>query len=249
MSFDPASPMVFIKGSATITQVTHFEFSIEQKTTDIKIQQLMDEGFTWICANQLDAAVQAFSDACKLETRNVHLMGKARANLGVALAKLGKTQEAQRCYREVETKEVSADLKALCFSNQALILMEEGRIELAFTYLLMALQCNPQNQALLARIANNHGIIYQRQNKLTDARESFLGGLEFVQGTDDIRTMVRLLNNLAAVSLALEELDAAKRYLDDIAKCLKEEAEIPYQLAQMIAQNRQLLNRRLRSIT
>jgi len=249
MSFDPTSPTVFTQGSFTFTQVTHFEFSVEQQMTDRKINELLDEGLTWICANQLDAAMQAFQEACRLETRNIHLAGKVRANLGVVLTKLGMTKEAETCYLEIERQEVSGDLKALSLSNRALILLEEGKLREAFLLLQEALKCAPQNAALLARIANNNGIIFQRQKNFADARRCFLNGLGYVKETDDKRTMIRLLNNLAAISIALDDFDAARGYLNDIAGCLKEGVDTPYQLAQLIAQNRLLLNHKLRSIT
>ena len=223
--------------------VTHMGVSVEQQmSTDRKIENLITEGFAWLAIEQMQTALQAFSEASKLRTSNVYLMATIENNIGVALAKLGKVQEAEEHYLRAEKlKFESNNLKARILNNKALLLLARNEIEQAQCFLLEASSLFPSDKALLAKIQNNLGISYKRKNNLPVAMSWFLDSLSSIRESDDLRTAIRVLNNLGALYLETGTYGEAKKCLDEANHLLATIGERFPDLSEMIARNRQLL--------
>jgi tetratricopeptide (TPR) repeat protein len=113
--------------------------------------------------SRFEEALVAFQRCLQLEERNV----KAKSNLGLALAGLGRAAEAQATYREaISWQAESASKVAEPYIDLGDLLLDQNQTDQAVALLMQANAISPED----VRIPEMLGKAYWRQNKLEDAR-------------------------------------------------------------------------------
>jgi tetratricopeptide (TPR) repeat protein len=113
--------------------------------------------------NRFEEAVEAFEQCLKLDSKNV----KAETNLGLSLAALGRTSEAQSAYRNaIAQQEGDAQKNSETFIDFGNLLLDENQPEDAIKYLSKAREIAPQE----FRVFQSLGKAYLRLNKLPEAQ-------------------------------------------------------------------------------
>lgn len=120
-------------------------------------------GRTKYNVNRFEEAIAAFQRCLRLEGRNV----KAKSNLGLSLAGLGKVTEAQAAYREAISWQVESAVKiAEPYIDLGDLLLDQNQMDEAVAFLLQANAISPEDP----RVPELLGKAYWRQNKLQEAQ-------------------------------------------------------------------------------
>lgn len=113
--------------------------------------------------NRFAEAIEAFQRCLRLEERNV----KAKSNLGLSLAGLGKAAEAQAAYREAISWQAEKAVKiAEPYIDLGELLLDQNQMDEAVAFLLQANAIPPEDP----RVPELLGKAYWRQNKLPEAQ-------------------------------------------------------------------------------
>jgi Tfp pilus assembly protein PilF len=113
--------------------------------------------------NHLQEAVEAFRRCLQLQERNV----KAKSNLGLSLAGLGRVAEAQSTYREAIAWQAQSAVKtAEPYIDLGDLLLDQNQTDEAVVLLLTADAISPED----VRVPEMLGKAYWRQNKLEEAQ-------------------------------------------------------------------------------
>lgn len=113
--------------------------------------------------NRFEEAIAAFQRCLRLEGRNV----KAKSNLGLSLAGLGKVTEAQAAYREAISWQAERAVKiAEPYIDLGDLLLDQNQMDEAVALLLQANAISPEDP----RVPEMLGKAYWRQNKLQESQ-------------------------------------------------------------------------------
>jgi tetratricopeptide (TPR) repeat protein len=113
--------------------------------------------------NHFADALNSFAHCLALDPRHV----KAKANLGLALEGLHRTEEAAAAYRAaISWEEQGATASAEPYIDLGSLLLEQNQNEQAVTYLLQAVKIAPEEVRARERL----GTAYFRLNKLSEAQ-------------------------------------------------------------------------------
>jgi len=166
---------------------------------------LVAEGNEYLARGNYAMAVQRFAEALAVspEEEDLHY------NLAIALAKLGRTQEAKQHY--LHALQIYPDY-ADARNNLGNLLMTENKVEEAIEQFKEAIKITPENPAF----HNNLGTAFARQRKLPESIVEF--GEAVKQRPSYVEARVNLANALLASSRVEEciaQLDEALRLKPD----------------------------------
>jgi Flp pilus assembly protein TadD len=113
--------------------------------------------------NHFEEAIEAFQRCLQMEKRNV----KAKSNLGLSLAGLGRSAEAQATYREAISWQAESAAKiAEPYIDLGDLLLDQNQTDEAVALLIQADAISPEDP----RVSEMLGRAYWRQNKLQNAQ-------------------------------------------------------------------------------
>ena len=163
-----------------------------------RVVALITEGNQLLAQGNYAGAAQKFEQAVAISPDQEDL----HYNLAIALAKLGKTQDAKKHYEEA--LRIFPDYPE-AHNNLGNLLMNENKLEEAINRFREAIKNMPEN----ASFHNNLGTAFGRQGKVTEAMS------EFEEAIKHSPTYVEARVNLANTFLATGRVDEAIAQLNE----------------------------------
>jgi tetratricopeptide (TPR) repeat protein len=155
--------------------------------------------------NRFAEAIHAFEECLKLEPANV----KAEANRGLALAALGRAEEALAAYRHAIVMQEAAPVKtAEPFIDLGDLLLDQNQLEEALADLLKAREISPEE----SRVHESLGKVYLRLNKLPEAQTEFEKTISLAPGDAAAHYMLgQVYRKKGLLAEAKAEFDRAEK--------------------------------------
>jgi tetratricopeptide (TPR) repeat protein len=153
--------------------------------------------------NRFEEAITAFEKCLRLENRNV----RAKANLGLSLAGLGRTAQAEAAYREAIAWQADLNVKvAEPYIDLGDLLLDQNRTEDAMLALTQAQAIAPEEP----RVPELLGKGLVRQNKFAEARIQLEKAVKLMPGSAaDHYLLGQAYRKLGMSDKAKSELDVA----------------------------------------
>ena len=162
-------------------------------------------GRTKYCENRFEEAIAAFERCLQLDNKNI----KAKANLGLSLAGLGKFAEAEAAYREAIAWQADLTVKvAEPYIDLGALFLDQGQTDEAIVVLKQAQAIAPEEP----RVPELLGKAWSRQNKFEEARTQLEKAVKLTPGSAADHYL------LGQVYLKLGMREKAKSELDLAAK-------------------------------
>jgi tetratricopeptide (TPR) repeat protein len=160
-------------------------------------------GRTKYIENRFEEAIAAFERCLRLENRNV----KAKSNLGLSLAGLGRTAQAQAAYREAIAWQTDLQVKvAEPYIDLGDLLLDQNQTEDSILALTQAQTIAPEEP----RVPELLGKALWRQNKFADARIQLEKAVKLTPGSAaDHYLLGQVYRKLGMSDKAKSELDVA----------------------------------------
>jgi len=163
-----------------------------------RIVALVTEGNQLLARRDYAGAVQKYEQAVAIEPGDEDL----HYNLAIALAKLGKTEEAKKHY--AEALQIFPD-HGEARNNLGNLLMKENKLDEAIDQFREAVRIVPGN----ASFHNNLGTAFGRQGNVAEAIKEFAEAVKLTPAYVEARV------NLANASLAAGQVDEAVTQLNE----------------------------------
>ena len=160
-------------------------------------------GRTKYAENRFEEAIAAFEHCLRLENRNV----KAKSNLGLSLAGLGRTEQAEAVYREAIAWQAEWKVKlAEPYIDLGDLLLDQNQTEDAIVALTQAQVIAPEEP----RVPELLGRALSRQNKFAEARIHLEKAVKLSPGSAaDHYLLGQVYRKLGMPEKAKAELDVA----------------------------------------
>jgi signal transduction histidine kinase len=175
-------------------------------------QQLLDQGIAAYAKGNYNDAIPLFKKCvagCRAQA-NINMLGRAYNNLGNALSRTGKSEEALKCYQL--SIEASGRIKdnstiAKTSKNIGALYAEQKDFELAMQYYTTAMAYGRllKDDSIIADCFNNIGVVYEQQFKFEEALESYQRALAIYRLANDEVHIAITLNNLSIVYKCLKD--------------------------------------------
>jgi Tfp pilus assembly protein PilF len=183
----------------------------EAQGDEDRVVALVTEGNELLAQGNYPAAVQQYQQAVAIspEEEDLHY------NLAIALAKLGKTEDAKKHYEEA--LRIFPDY-AEAHNNLGNLLMNEGKLEEATAHFREAIKGIPEN----ASFHNNLGTAFARQGNVAEAMGRFEEAVKL--SPTYVEARVNLANTFLAngrVEEAVVQLNEALRLRPDFKPALQ----------------------------
>jgi len=188
----PATGLNLPQTTATLSNKTEAEAGEDRVVT------LVSEGNQLLARGNYAEAAQRYEQAVRIDPGDEDL----HYNLGIALARLGRTEEAKKEYAEtlqIYPEHVDAH------NNLGNLLMNENKPTEAIEHFREAIRIMPEH----APFHNNLGTAFGRQNRVAEAMEAFATAIKLKP------TYVEARVNLANACLAAGRLDQAIAQLEE----------------------------------
>jgi Flp pilus assembly protein TadD len=153
--------------------------------------------------NRFEEAIAAFEKCLRLENRNV----KAKSNLGLSLAGLGRTAQAEAVYREAIAWQADSTAKvAEPYIDLGDLLLDQNQTQDAVLFLTQAQTIAPEEP----RVPELLGKALLRQNKFAEARIQLEKAVKLTPGSAaDHYLLGQVYRKLGMSDKAKSELDTA----------------------------------------